>query len=431
MNQDLRLSRLVVSRRRALALGGTLSLGGLLAACDGSEQSTASSRGSTSASTSASASARAVPTTASVTDVVALLDKAKTCTMTQEETQGPYWFDVDSIRSDIREGRPGTVLNLALRVQDVSACSTGAGAAPVANSVVEIWHCDAGGIYAGFETGSRGVAGGAPGGGPQGSGETSNGSYSVGDSEGATTDDATYMRGAQVADSNGIVQFTTIYPGWYPGRTVHIHLKVHRDKTTVLTTQLFMDEGVNAEVFATSPYSDHTGRDVFNDDDNIYDDTSLLAISQELRAGRERRVALQGNSQQSAVNVSQVSGADQRFLAEKAALREADRLGSAPDLHAKCILIDILPVEWRPRFDTQTFVGRRKGKHGPCCLELLADLVLVGNGKDEIETRKTKRFVPAQLAAAPCQIHHAVLQGPKTRHRPRKLFEHGLRLWAV
>jgi protocatechuate 3,4-dioxygenase beta subunit len=281
MNEDTRLSRLVASRRRALGLGGTLTLAGLLAACGGSDRSTDSSSGSTSASTSATDSARAVPTTTSVTDVVALLDKAKTCTMTQEETQGPYWFDVDSIRSDLREDRPGTVLNLALRVQDVSACSTGATAAPVANSVVEIWHCDAGGIYAGFETGSRGGAGGAPGGGPRGSGETSNGSYSVGDSEGTTTDHGTYLRGAQVADVNGIVQFTTVYPGWYPGRTVHIHLKVHRDKKTVLTTQMFMDEGVNAAVFAKSPYSDHTGRDVFNDDDNIYDDTGLLTVSRQ------------------------------------------------------------------------------------------------------------------------------------------------------
>jgi protocatechuate 3,4-dioxygenase beta subunit len=278
MNEDVRLSRLMVSRRRALGLGGTLSLGGLLAACGGSNDNPAASN----ASTSPAALAGAVPTTVAGTDVVALLDKARTCTMAREGTQGPYWFDVDSIRSDIREDRPGTVLNLALRVQDVSACSSGGTAAPVANSVVEIWHCDAGGLYAGFESGSRGGGGGgAPGGGPQGSGETSNGSYSLGDNEAATTDDGTYLRGAQVADAKGIVQFRTIYPGWYRGRTVHIHLKVHRDKKTVLTTQLFMDEGVNAAVFATSPYSDHTGRDVFNDGDNIYDDTGLLTISRQ------------------------------------------------------------------------------------------------------------------------------------------------------
>ena len=277
MNEDVRLSRLMVSRRRALGLGGTLSLGGLLAACGGSNDSTPASSGST----SGAALASAVPTTVPGTDVVALLDKARTCTMAREGTQGPYWFDVDSIRSDIREDRPGTVLNLALRVQDVSACSGGGTAAPVANSVVEIWHCDAGGLYAGFESGSRGGGVGAPGRAPQGSGETSNGSYSLGDSEGTTTDDGTYLRGAQVADTKGIVQFRTIYPGWYRGRTVHIHLKVHRDKKTVLTTQLYMDEAVNAEVLAASPYSDHTGRDVFNDGDSIYDDTGLLTISRQ------------------------------------------------------------------------------------------------------------------------------------------------------
>jgi len=118
------------------------------------------------------------------------------------------------------------------------------------------------------------------------SGETSDGSYSVGDSEATTSDDGTYLRGAQVADANGVVQFTTIYPGWYRGRTVHIHLKVHVAKKTVLTTQMYFDEAVNTEVFASSPYSEHTGRDTFNDGDGIYDAAGLLALSKDGAAYR-------------------------------------------------------------------------------------------------------------------------------------------------
>ena len=81
-----------------------------------------------------------------------------------------------------------------------------------------------------------------------------------------------------MADANGVVQFVTVYPGWYRGRTVHIHLKVHIDKATVLTTQLYFDEALNDEVFATSPYDEHTGRDTTNDNDSIYDETGLLTV---------------------------------------------------------------------------------------------------------------------------------------------------------
>jgi protocatechuate 3,4-dioxygenase beta subunit len=217
--------------------------------------------------------------------------------LTKEETQGPYWFDVDTIRSDIREDRPGTTLRLAVRVQDLSRCSAGKSAAPVANSVVEIWHCDAGGVYSGFESsstaGGNPPAGGPPAGGPPaggppqggapggpdpGAGETSNGSYSVGDTEAATGDDGTYLRGAQVADSTGIVRFTTIYPGWYRGRTMHIHAKVHVAKKTILTTQFFVDDALTDRVYAAAPYDAHTGRDTTNADDTIFDDTGLLTV---------------------------------------------------------------------------------------------------------------------------------------------------------
>ena len=258
MDEEIRRSRERISRRRALGLGGTVGLGALVAACTGSSSRDASAPPALSASSTAPS------------DVLSLLDQANTCVAAREETQGPYWFDVDSIRSDLREDRPGTPLLLAIRAHDLSSCTNGSAPAAIPNSVVEIWHCDAGGVYSGFESASQG----GPGRG--GSGETSDGSYSVGDSEASPTDDGTYLRGAQVADRNGVVQFTTVYPGWYRGRTVHIHLRLHVDRKTVVTTQLYFDEAVNDAVFATSPYDAHTGRETRNEDDSIYDPAGLV-----------------------------------------------------------------------------------------------------------------------------------------------------------
>jgi protocatechuate 3,4-dioxygenase beta subunit len=272
MNEEAGHSGLRVGRRRALGIGGAVGLTGVLAACAGSDE-------------------------VGSDEVVALLDKANTCMLNEEEIPGPYWFDVDSIRSDIREDRPGTPLILAVRVRDVTGCSSGGTTpTPVANAVVEIWHCDAGGIYSGFESDSRARNGGAPpvgppppGGPPAGagapdgtaSGKTSNGAYSVGDVEGNTTDELTYLRGAQVTDAAGIARFTTIYPGWYRSRTVHIHLKAHVNKKTVLTTQLYFDDALNDAVHTAAPYNAHTGRDTRNNTDRFIDQAAgLIAVTQ-------------------------------------------------------------------------------------------------------------------------------------------------------
>jgi protocatechuate 3,4-dioxygenase beta subunit len=83
-----------------------------------------------------------------------------------------------------------------------------------------------------------------------------------------------------VTDSDGIVEFTTIYPGWYTGRTVHIHAKVHVDTATVLTTQLYFDEEITAAVYEQEPYSSDTERDTFNDTDGVFDEQLLLDLSE-------------------------------------------------------------------------------------------------------------------------------------------------------
>jgi protocatechuate 3,4-dioxygenase beta subunit len=95
------------------------------------------------------------------------------------------------------------------------------------------------------------------------------------------TDDETYLRGAQVTDADGIVEFKTIYPGYYPGRTVHIHAKVHLDRSTLLTTQFLFDDSVSDRVFSAAPYAAADQRRIRNDGDGIYDRSLELTLSDE------------------------------------------------------------------------------------------------------------------------------------------------------
>jgi protocatechuate 3,4-dioxygenase beta subunit len=235
------------NRRQALAAFGSVSLGALLAACgsDGDGNS------GTDVSTTDGGTTTVEPKTTTGAATADLFDDSSACTLTAQETEGPYYFDADSIRSDIREDRKGTRLRLAVRVRDAKKCE------PLRNAVVDVWHCDALGVYSGFESASTG----GPGGG--------------------RTDSEKYLRGAQVTNSDGIVEFVTVYPGWYRGRTVHIHAKVHIDNRTALTTQFYFEDDVSERVFKGGPYSEHTGRDVFNDNDNIFDKSLLLDLSKD------------------------------------------------------------------------------------------------------------------------------------------------------
>lgn len=233
-------------RREALGAFGTVGLGALLAACGGNDGGSA-----TPVPTTDGGTATVEPQTTTSPSTADRFGDSSSCTLTPELTEGPYYFDADAIRSDIREDREGTPLRLAIRVRDADSCE------PIANAVVDVWHCDGGGLYSGFESASTG----GPGGG--------------------RTDDERYLRGAQVTNQDGIVEFLTIYPGWYQGRTTHIHTKVHLDRSTLLTTQLFFDEAVNAAVYETEPYSGNGGRDVFNDGDGIFAEELLLDLSKE------------------------------------------------------------------------------------------------------------------------------------------------------
>lgn len=238
-----------ISRRRALgylgAAGGAVVV---LGACGGSDDGSTSARG---ASTTGGPS-----TTGAASATLATFAGAASCTATPSQTEGPYYIDVDKIRSDIREDRQGTRLRVAARVLDVDGCT------PVKDAVFEIWHCDAGGLYSGFESASQGAGG--PGGGAS-----------------AGTDATRHLRGAQITNGDGIAEITTIYPGWYRGRTVHIHAKVFLSNKDVLTTQLYFDDGLNARVFAAAPYNTRGGRETMNTDDGIFSAGNILTVTAE------------------------------------------------------------------------------------------------------------------------------------------------------
>ena len=255
-----------MTRRNALAALGTAGLGGLLAACggnDGDADDASSTSSSTTSSTTAAdgATSTAAAPPAAGSDLAALFEDATSCSLTPEETEGPYYIDVDSIRSDIRDGRPGTDLRVGIRVLDES-CE------PVPDAVVEIWHCDGLGTYSGFESQSQ-QANGDPGASP----------------DNPSTDSTRYLRGGQVTNADGIAQIRTIYPGWYTGRTVHIHSKVHINNDEVLTTQLYFDDQVSDAVFGSAdPYAQHTGRDVTNENDGIFHRENVLTLAEDTGA---------------------------------------------------------------------------------------------------------------------------------------------------
>ena len=236
-----------------LGAGGLLSLGALLAACT-TDQPSAASR----TSTSAPPSTTTPPPPASP---VGLLDTAGTCTLTPGTIAGPTWFDAHVVRSDIVDGRPGTPLAVAFRVVRADGCT------PMAGAVVDLWQADAGGSYSGF-------AGAGPGQGGRAAGRDE-----YGDQQSAATDADRFLRGTQGTGADGVVTFTTIYPGWYPTRTPHLHLKVHVAEHTVLTTQLFFDDAVSDRVLAAAPYSAEGRRDTRNDTDPFYKAAAQLRLA--------------------------------------------------------------------------------------------------------------------------------------------------------
>lgn len=236
-----------IDRRRALGVLGAGVGAAVVAACG---------RSGDGQDTSPPAPDRTTATTATAVPGAAvtpgMFAGAASCTLTPSGTEGPFYIDVDQLRGDIREDREGTRLRLAARVLDSDECT------PVKDAVFDVWHCDAGGLYSGFEAASRGRGGGR-----------------------SSPDTTRYLRGAQITNADGIAELTTIYPGWYGGRTVHIHAKVLISNRDVLTTQLYFDDELTDTVYAAPPYNRRPNRDSRNDSDGIFDDRTILTVSKD------------------------------------------------------------------------------------------------------------------------------------------------------
>jgi protocatechuate 3,4-dioxygenase beta subunit len=251
LDDDDRLIGRILSRREVLALFGAGGAAAFLAACTpGGATTSAVPTGAATAGSSATALASATATAAAAASAL------PACVVAPELTEGPYYVDVDLERSDIRtntsdgavvEGAPLT-LEWLVSQADGSAC------VPMADVVVDVWHCDALGVYSGV------------------SGNSGN-----------------FLRGFQRTDTNGRASFTTIYPGWYTGRAVHIHFKIRTDPDASagfeFTSQLFFDDEFSKGVYSTGVYAQKGAQDVANASDGIFNQSggaTLLRVTQEV-----------------------------------------------------------------------------------------------------------------------------------------------------
>ncbi|MFI9170702.1 intradiol ring-cleavage dioxygenase [Streptomyces lincolnensis] len=219
--------------------------------------------------------------------------------LTSETTEGPYYIDADKIRRDITEDKEGIPLTLDLKVVDSETCE------PIADAAVDIWHCDALGIYSGYEDASTGGGGtpptGAPSGAPSGTptGEPPSGAPTggTGGVHEEPTDDERYLRGTWRTDRQGRVTFRTIFPGWYRGRCVHIHTKVHVDGEwtdagyegghSCHTGQFFFDEESVLASAEVEPYSTSTTERTTLTEDTIYDQSGAAGGLLKLKYNRK------------------------------------------------------------------------------------------------------------------------------------------------
>ena len=156
--------------------------------------------------------------------------EAVTCVLTPEQTEGPFYIDAAKLRRNITAGRPGTPLTLRLAVVDAKNCR------PIKGAAVDVWHCDAGGVYSGFDAGAG----------------------------------RSFLRGVQRTDARGVATFRTIYPGWYAGRTVHIHVKVHVGGDVVHIGQLYFPDRITDVVQRRKPYNTRGARTTRNANDGVY-----------------------------------------------------------------------------------------------------------------------------------------------------------------
>lgn len=235
----------ILSRREALKLLG-IGSAAFLAACTSPESTSTS-----------------IPTIGS-TQASATASSALDCVVRPEMTIGPYFVDEQLNRSDIRTEpsdnsvKEGVPLTLSINIASVANNSC----APIEGAQVDIWHCDAQGQYSGVSD------------------------------QGFDTSGQQFLRGYQLTDANGTVQFQTIYPGWYSGRAVHIHFTIRTKASDVedyqFTSQFFFDDALTDQVHALEPYASKGQRDTRNSNDNIFTgggDQLLLSLQGDTTSG--------------------------------------------------------------------------------------------------------------------------------------------------
>ena len=224
------------------------------------------------------------------------------CVLTPEVTEGPYYLDLLKIRDDITGDMKGVPLQLRTTV-----VNTADDCAPLKHAAVDIWHCNAVGDYSGF-TGAESAGNPGENAAPQGAppqGAPPAGPPAGGGGSAQPTDNKTFLRGVQLTDKDGVAEFETIYPGWYMGRALHIHLKVHEGgkasgKTyegghVSHTGQLFFPEAVTEQVAAVKPYSSHDIERVRNSEDSIFQqagDGSIVKLTGSVKEGFVAEITL-------------------------------------------------------------------------------------------------------------------------------------------
>jgi len=214
MDNDAAHGGRILSRREILALLGGSSVA-LIAACAPGALASPSPTATAQQSIAAAATTAAAAASAATT--------LPSCIVRPALTEGPYFVDEKLDRSDIRSDpgtgalRPGALLTLNFLVSRVS----GSACAALSGAVVDVWHCDALGVYSDVDS-ARGQK---------------------------------FLRGYQTTDPSGSAKFTTVYPGWYQGRAVHIHFKIRPTSSSEFTSQLFFDDALSTQVFAQTPYS--------------------------------------------------------------------------------------------------------------------------------------------------------------------------------
>jgi protocatechuate 3,4-dioxygenase beta subunit len=234
----------ILTRREVLALMGAASVSVAAAAC---------APGSVASGLATPATNGTAATTATAT-AVAVASSLPSCVVVPALTEGPYYVKENLDRSDIRvDTSTGVAVDgSVLKIDWVVSQVDGNACIPLGAVLVDVWHCDALGNYS-----------------------------DVGSERGHD-----FLRGYQHTDAGGRASITTIYPGWYQGRAVHIHFKIRTDAAAAsgfeFTSQLFFDDALNDQVFSQGAYASKGKPDTRNASDSIYGQSqgiTLLKVS--------------------------------------------------------------------------------------------------------------------------------------------------------